>query len=45
MIPIEFDDSFDYLKQKDYDKYEHLLEKEQEKAYGYLNKALVDRGI
>lgn len=45
MIPIEFDDGFNYLKEKNYNKYEHLLEKEQERAYTYLKKALVDRRI
>lgn len=45
MIPIEFDDGFDYLKEKDYEGYERLLEKEQEKAYKYLKKALIDRRI
>ena len=45
MIPIEFDGVFDYLKEKDYDRYERLLEKEQEKAYKYLKKALIDRRI
>ena len=45
MIPTEFDDAFDYLKEKDYDRYERLLEKEQEKAYKYLKKALIDRRI
>ena len=45
MIPIEFDGAFDYLKEKDYDRYERLLEKEQEKAYKYLKKALIDRRI
>ena len=45
MIPIEFDSDFDYLRDKDYDRYESLLEKEQEKAYKYLKNALVDRRI
>ena len=42
MIPIEFDDCFDYLKEKDYNKYDRLLEKEQERAYKYLKKALIE---
>ena len=42
MIPIEFDNSFDYLKEKNYKKYEELLEKEQKRAYRYLKRMLID---
>ncbi len=40
MIPIEFNDSFDYLLSKDYTKYEKLLEIEQNKAMSYLVNSL-----
>lgn len=40
MIPVHFDDSFDYLGDKDYHKYEYLLKMEQDKALDYLRKAL-----
>lgn len=42
MIQIEFDDGFDYLKEKDYARYELLLGKEQERAHKYLKMALVE---
>ena len=38
MIPIEFDDGFNYLKEKNYNKYEHLLEKEQGESIYILKK-------
>lgn len=40
MTSIEFNDNIDYMEDKDYNKYESLLKKEQEKAYRYLEKAL-----
>lgn len=43
MVPIEFNDTFDYLQEKDYKKYEVLLKKEREKAYRYLENALSEQ--
>lgn len=43
MISAEFDDEFNYLKEKNYSKYDYLLKKQQEKAYKYLKKALVEQ--
>ena len=42
MIPIEFDDQFNYMKEKDYKRYESLLDKEQSLAFNYLQNALKD---
>ena len=40
MIPIEFSDTFDYLQNKEYKRYEALLKQGREKAYRYLEDAL-----
>lgn len=42
MTSIEFDDKVDYMEEKDYGKYEFLLNCERKKAYMYLENALLE---
>lgn len=41
IIPIQYDETFDYAKPKDYSDYEILLQKERKKSIEYLSKALI----
>lgn len=45
LIKIEFDGTFDYMKKKDYSRYDQLLKAEQEKANGYLRMSLSQSSI
>lgn len=40
IIPIKYDDSFDYNKEKNYDKYDKLLSERRIQSMNYLKKAL-----
>ena len=41
VIEMQYNDTFDYLKEKDYSTYYQLLKKEREKAINYLKEALM----
>ena len=41
VISIKYDDSFDYNKEKNYDKYNKLLSEKRIQSMDYLEKALL----
>ncbi len=43
LIPIEYDETFNYLKEKDYSTYDEKLPKLQKKSQEYIEKNIVER--